>query len=209
MYVQGMNEILATLYYCFWQSTIEYSDHFESDLFFCFTQVMSDLRDGFIRTMDSEESGINGKIARFQSIFNEIDPVLQNFMEASTVTPNFYSLRWLMLMMAQEFELLNVIRLWDTLLADRVRWNFIFYICVASVQLKRSMIMGKDFSDIMEALQKQSNIEVNFDLTSSRADNIESVLIHSEGAYIEKLLEHAKKICVGHTRHYDYFIEAN
>lgn len=67
MYVQGMNEILAILYYCFYQDKND--PYFESDLFFCFTKVMSDLRDGFIRTMDAEETGINGKINKFIEIF--------------------------------------------------------------------------------------------------------------------------------------------
>ena len=69
VYVQGMNEVLATLYYCFWQSSPKYSEYFESDLFFTFTIVMSDLRDGFIRCMDSEDSGINGKIRQFATMF--------------------------------------------------------------------------------------------------------------------------------------------
>ena len=64
-----MNELLATLYYCFWESSVEYAEFFESDLFYTFTHVMSDLRDGFIRTMDQEESGINGKINKFASMF--------------------------------------------------------------------------------------------------------------------------------------------
>jgi hypothetical protein len=64
-----MNEILATLYYCFYDSTSEFCEYFESSLFFCFTKVMSDLRDGFIRTMDSEETGINGKILKFNLTF--------------------------------------------------------------------------------------------------------------------------------------------
>ena len=118
MYVQGMNEVLATLYYCFFESTRLYLDYFESDLFFCFTRVMSDLRDGFIRTMDSEETGINGKIRRFCTVFKQIDRPLFEHIEAQNVQANFYSLRWLMLMMSQEFELLNVIKVWDTLLAD-------------------------------------------------------------------------------------------
>ena len=60
-----------------------------------------------------------------------------------------------MLMLAQDFELLNVIKIWDTLLSDTTRWNFIYYICVAIVQLKRDKIIkASDFSDIMEALQK-------------------------------------------------------
>jgi len=68
-----MNEVLATLYYCFWKSTLQFSEYFESDLFFCFTMVMSDLRDGFIRCMDSEDTGINGKIKKFSMIFRQID----------------------------------------------------------------------------------------------------------------------------------------
>ena len=92
-------------------------------------------------------------------------------------------------MMAQEFELLNVIKVWDTLLADSQRWNFVFYICVAIVQLRRDVIIRSDFSEIMEALQRQSTMDVD------------------ETKYIENLLSAAKKVCLTHTRKYDYFIE--
>ena len=75
-YVQGMNEILATLYICFWDATAppEFQQYFESDLFFCFTRLMSDLRDSFLRTMDHERSGINGKVAEFDYLLMHIDP---------------------------------------------------------------------------------------------------------------------------------------
>jgi len=43
---------------------------------------MSDLRDGFIRTMDSEETGINGKIRRFCTVFKQIDRPLFEHIEA-------------------------------------------------------------------------------------------------------------------------------
>jgi hypothetical protein len=61
-----MNEILAILYYCFWQSDDHLQEYFESDLFFCFTNLMAEIRDGFLRTMDSEHTGINGKIKNFE-----------------------------------------------------------------------------------------------------------------------------------------------
>ena len=69
MYVQGMNEVLATLYYNFHEASPKHDEYFESDLFFTFTKVMSDLRDGFIRTMDDEPTGINGKIKTFSKMF--------------------------------------------------------------------------------------------------------------------------------------------
>ena len=69
-----MNEILAVLYYCFWSSDDFLSDHFESDLFFCFTNLMSEIRDGFLRTMDSEHTGINGKIKNFEQLMAKLEP---------------------------------------------------------------------------------------------------------------------------------------
>jgi hypothetical protein len=47
--VQGMNEILATLYYCFYdgQSPNEFVN--EADLFFCFSNVISEVRDTLVR----------------------------------------------------------------------------------------------------------------------------------------------------------------
>lgn len=70
-YVQGMNEILAVIYFSFWPHELKnvkedpFMEYFESDLFFCFTHMMSEIRDGFLRTMDNEPSGINGKIRIF------------------------------------------------------------------------------------------------------------------------------------------------
>ena len=71
-----MNEVLACLYYCCYDSNEpqEFKDYFESDLFFSFSKVMTDLRDSFIRTMDHEDTGINGKVAEFDYLMKRIDP---------------------------------------------------------------------------------------------------------------------------------------
>ena len=67
-----MNEVLAVFYYCY----LKHDDHrevngicddshsiipmkyFESDLFFSFSNIMTELRDGFLRELDKEKSGI-------------------------------------------------------------------------------------------------------------------------------------------------------
>ena len=54
-YVQGMNEILAVIYYCFWKFGNEAqisAEYLESDVFFCFSNLMSELKDGFLRDLD-------------------------------------------------------------------------------------------------------------------------------------------------------------
>ena len=65
-YVQGMNEILAVIYYCFWKfgnEAIISTEYLESDVFFCFSNLMSEIKDGFLRDLDREENGIDGKCA--------------------------------------------------------------------------------------------------------------------------------------------------
>lgn len=57
-----------------------------------------------------------------------------------------------MLLMCQEFDMSNVIRLWDTLFADNDRFDFLNYICIAAVKLKRDLVLEGDFSVCMEEL---------------------------------------------------------
>ena len=66
-----MNEVLAVVYYCFWSFSdfnIISERYLESDLFFCFTNLMIEIRDGFIRDMDREETGITGRVKVFSDI---------------------------------------------------------------------------------------------------------------------------------------------
>lgn len=62
-----------------------------------------------------------------------------------------------MLLMCQEFDMSNVIRLWDTLLSDPERFDFLNFICVASVLYKRDICLEGDFAECMENLQKATD----------------------------------------------------
>ena len=42
---------------------------------------MSEIRDGFLRTMDSENTGINGKIKSFETLLSIIDEELHEHLE--------------------------------------------------------------------------------------------------------------------------------
>ena len=47
----------------------------------------------------------------------------------------------------------NCIRLWDSLFADRQRFDFIYFVGVAIVQSVREVILDGDFANCMESLQ--------------------------------------------------------
>lgn len=55
--MQGMNEIMSTIYYCLWKyndAGIISLENVESDCFVCFTKIMTELGDGFMVQLDNE-----------------------------------------------------------------------------------------------------------------------------------------------------------
>jgi TBC1 domain family member 13 len=51
-----------------------------------------------------------------------------------------------MLLMCQDFEMPNCIRLWDTLLADEKRFDFLNFVCASVVISVKEVIMSGDFA---------------------------------------------------------------
>ena len=132
---------------------------------------MIEIRDGFIRDMDKEESGITGRVATFACILKQMDPKVYANLEEQGVNHQFYSLRWFMLLMCQEFDMSNVIRLWDALLSDPERFNFLNFVCVATVQTKRDIVLEGDFAECMETLQRATDsiTDIRFLLNDAKA----------------------------------------
>jgi hypothetical protein len=68
-------------------------DYLESDLFFCFNNLMIEVRyiyiihititcrDGFLRELDKELSGISGKVHTYAKVLKEIDPDVWQHLE--------------------------------------------------------------------------------------------------------------------------------
>ena len=105
-----------------------------------------------MRDLDKEKNGIDGKCKAMLSILKSVDYEVWVKLEQERVNPQFYALRWLMLLMCQEFDMANCVRLWDTLFADPNRYEFLNYVCVAIIIEVRDEILEGDFAACMENL---------------------------------------------------------
>jgi hypothetical protein len=74
-------------------ATTKISEHAEADCFFCFTNLMSDIRDFFIKTLDEAESGINRMMHRLMDRIKAVDPEVEAQLLAQDIKPQFYSFR--------------------------------------------------------------------------------------------------------------------
>lgn len=69
-YVQGMNEIIGPIYYVFASDPREeWRAHAEADCFFCFTNLMSDIRDFFIKVRNPIHARLKKFFCDVQSLF--------------------------------------------------------------------------------------------------------------------------------------------
>lgn len=51
--------------------------------------------------------------------------------EEQNIKPQYFTFRWLTLLLSQEFLLPDVIRIWDTLFSDQDRFHFLILVCCA------------------------------------------------------------------------------
>lgn len=65
-----------------------------------------------------------------------------------------------MLYLTQEFELFDVLRIWDSLLSKKNKNEYLLFLCLGILNVIRSEIMVDDFADVMEVIQRLQNRDV-------------------------------------------------
>lgn len=69
------------------------TEYAEADCFFCFTNLMSEIRDFFIRTLDETESGINYMMSKVCDCVKRHDYTVWSLLEKQELQPQYYSFR--------------------------------------------------------------------------------------------------------------------
>jgi len=168
-YVQGMNEIIGPIYYVMASDPRQdWKAHAEADCFFCFTNLMSDIRDFFIKTLDDSASGIQAIMARLADRLREVDQVSADILNEQGIKMQYFAFRWLSLLLSQEFPLPDVLSLWDALLTDQTRSDLLIQTCAAMVFLVRDNISTNDFASNMKMLQNYPPIDVRLIIEKAR-----------------------------------------
>ncbi|XP_038991774.1 TBC1 domain family member 13-like [Hibiscus syriacus] len=162
-YVQGMNEILAPLFYVFKNDPdAEMAAAAEADTFFCFVELLSGFRDHFCQQLDNSIVGIRSTISRLSQLLKEHDEELWRHLEVTTkVNPQFYAFRWITLLLTQEFNFADSLHIWDTLLSDpEGPLETLLRVCCAMLILIRKRLLAGDFTSNLKLLQNYPSANI-------------------------------------------------
>ena len=164
-YVQGMNEIIAPIYYVFsFDKTygVEASvENIEADVFWTFNSLMEQIKNNFNSEKNQDDTGIGGKVQKSKKMLQIMDLQLYQHFEAFNVEYYTFAYRWFILFFSQEFLMIDILRLWDYLFSSDDKFFNCYFVSLAVLELKRDDLLVSDLSGILSNLKsfKGLNIE--------------------------------------------------
>ncbi|KAG0439975.1 TBC1 domain family member 13 [Dictyocoela muelleri] len=155
-YIQGMNMIVIPIYYVFATSKNEDDKKYaEEDTYFCFHHLMAEIGENFIQELDYDHRlGVRTKMNRVIKIIRIHNPELYENLKEKGVLETMFHLRWVMLLLSHEFQIEQVVLLWDKFLSDKNRFEMVEYCSASIVLLMCNALMEADFDSCMALLQK-------------------------------------------------------
>ena len=73
----------------------------------------------------------------------------------------YFAYKWFILLFSQEFQFLDVLKLWDLVFSQKNKFDYVFYTALAYLQHRRDEIIGNDMAGIMIMFQNTQTIEAD------------------------------------------------
>ena len=160
-YVQGMNEIISPIYYCYSLDKTCDLESIEADTYWSFSALMEDIKKYFINVNEKEKGGICDKVILFELMVSKIHKELFIKFQNNNIRIFHFAFRWINLFFSQQFILPDLIRIWDSIFCEDDRYIFVYYIGLAILEYKKNRLLSKKFFDTVEELQRKEITDVN------------------------------------------------
>ena len=160
-YHQGMNELLAPIFYCYsYDKTYEEEseENIEADSFWSFHYLMSKVSLSFV---SARKKGLDAKSYIFETCLNFVDEEIYNKLNELNIRSEYYCYRWFILLFSQEFDINSVIKLWDLIFSNEDIYYYVVYIGIATMLLKKNAIINGEMADVMQSLQNFEDIKID------------------------------------------------
>ncbi|KAM0790049.1 hypothetical protein ACM66B_005377 [Microbotryomycetes sp. NB124-2] len=164
-YVQGINDLVTPFFQVFLSSYIESDpeeydvsalpptvlEALEADSFWCLSKLLDGIQDNYIFA----QPGITRQVARMKELCSRVDAPLAVHLEDNGVEFIQFAFRWMNCLLMREMNVKNIIRMWDTYLAEGgdAFSEFHLYVCLAFLVRWSDQLREMDFQSIIMFLQ--------------------------------------------------------
>ena len=151
-YHQGMNEILAPIYYTFSYDKLyleENEEDIEADSFWSFYFLLNGIKNNF----EENQEGLFYKSEILSECLKIVDEDIYNKLLEKNIKCEFFCLRWFVVLFGQDFDMGDVIRIWDFVFSCENKNYLLFYVCLAVINLRRNAIINGEMNEILQGFQ--------------------------------------------------------
>jgi len=193
-YVQGMNAILAPIYYCYCLDNTCEKDNIEADTYWSFSYLMEDIKKIFQKKNDNLKGGIIDKIILLELMVSKIDKDIFNKLQHNNKIDNFYfAIKWINLFFSQQMIMPDTLRLWDIIFSEDDRYYFVYIFSLAILAYNKKDIISKDYYEIIEKLQNihleniEQIIKLAYNIKKEHYKEIKEILYYYNDNEINKI----------------------
>jgi hypothetical protein len=174
-YVQGMNEIIAILFYIFSKDDNPFcKEYSESDAYYSLVILLDEIKDIFLmNNINYSQLFVTSQINEIKSILEKVEPELYNHFKEVDLELDNVVMRWILVLFAQEFTIDVAVNFWDRLFTQKNKMKFICYISSAIIKNNKEKIMKMDAGEIMEWAQQLQNKMNEMDINKLVKTSIE------------------------------------
>ena len=205
-YVQGMNAILAPIYYCYCLDKTCEKENIEADTFWSFSYLMDDIKKIFQKKNDSLKGGIFDKIILFELMVSKIQKDIFNKLKKNNTDESFhFVMKWINLFFSQQMIMPDVLRLWDIIFCEDERYYFVYIFSLAILEYNKKDILNKDYYEIIEKLQNinlgnvEEIIKIAWNIKKKHSKEIKEILYYYNGNEVNNI-ENKKKEVIKFTK---------
>ena len=151
-YHQGMNEILAPIYYSFSYDKLyleENEEDIEADSFWSFYLLLHGIKNNF----EEDQEGLLYKSDVLAECLKIVDEDIYNKLSEKNVKCEFFCLRWFVVLFGQDFDMGDVLRIWDFVFTCENKNYLLFYVCLAVITLRKNTIINGEMNEILQGFQ--------------------------------------------------------
>ena len=194
-YVQGLNLILANMFYVFSQDENPYFNlSAEEDTFFCFELFLHNFKDIYNQEKDRSEKGIKKIINYIKFLLYIVDCEVFYNLNNMKIDIYMFLFKWYTVFFSQEFEFSVTLKLWDNFVCNENKEEYLIHLCLSSILIKKEDLLSRDTGTILQALQTFQGEDL--DLILYKVPDIkESLIEHALNINSHQFQEFVKKYC--------------
>lgn len=157
-YIQGLNEIVAVIYNVVAEGILIFNNNWlkaEAFSFYLFQNVFAETKLHEFYTVTDHSSIIFKRLNLFMELLSEHLPKLSLLVNKLGIHPLQFGFKRLTLIFSQDFEIPNLVLLWDSLFAHFNEFiEYENYLLISYLSIIEELLCNKDYSQTVEILQK-------------------------------------------------------